>query len=181
MSVSNDSELNHRIRQAAPAFGIRLDAWQCLEGLSEQVLQGIICSGSGNQLDLALIDGGHGWPTVFLDFHYMNLMMNAGAVLVIDDLELHSVAELARFLTRQPEWEWISTAPTEKTIAIRKLSDSKEYPDWGGQPYIAERLSAQYSIAECELGNPPSVQDPRGHSGGNGWFGLRRFAEARRR
>jgi hypothetical protein len=47
----------------------------------------------------------------------------------------------------------MATAPSEKTIAIRKLTDSLHLPDWGGQPYIVEQSSKQQlGIAHYNLG-----------------------------
>ena len=47
---------------------------------------------------MALIDGGHGWPTVFVDFCYMNAMLFRNGILIIDDVQLHSIKELGKLL-----------------------------------------------------------------------------------
>ena len=152
-SVANDQDVYTRIRSVAPEYGVPLSAWNPLEGRSEEVLLRLVCSGTFEPIDLALIDGGHGWPTVFLDFHFLNLMMHKGSILLLDDIELHSVGELARFLTRQPDWEWVGAGPSEKTIALRRLSESALFPDWGGQPYIVEALSKQqFGLQHYNLG-----------------------------
>jgi hypothetical protein len=49
--------------------------------------------------DLALIDGWHNWPTLMVDFFYINFMLKNGGFLMLDDVELHSVAELYRFIS----------------------------------------------------------------------------------
>ena len=54
------------------------------------------------RFDVALIDGGHGWPTVFVDFCYANMMMRSGSVLLLDDIQIYAVGELARLLEQQP-------------------------------------------------------------------------------
>jgi hypothetical protein len=87
---------------------------------------------------VALIDGGHGWPTVFVDFCYLNVMLRPSGVLVLDDLQLHSVAELARMLTLQPGWE-LAMEVGDKTVAFRKTQDADYLPDHAGQPYIRLR------------------------------------------
>ena len=56
-------------------------------------------------LDFALIDGGHGSPTPFLDFFYATHMLKQGGYIMVDDVQLHSVKELARLLAQQPGFE----------------------------------------------------------------------------
>jgi len=85
-----------------------------------------------------LLDGGHGWPTVFVDFCYLNRMLKKDGLLILDDLQLHSVAELGRLVLLQPGWV-IDTEISSKTIAFRKTNDREYLPDFGGQPYLSLR------------------------------------------
>ncbi len=141
ITIAPDEELRQRIISAAREYGVSLEAWTYLDVRSEVALPRL--AADGGRFDIALIDGGHGWPTPFVDFCYLNQMMGMGATLILDDLQLHSVGELARLLVRQWDWERISDAPSQKTIALRKLSEEPFLPDWGGQPYIVERSSGQ--------------------------------------
>ena len=106
-------EVRQRIEEAAAGFGINLDSWTYLEERSEIALPRL--ADAGTRVDVALIDGGHGWPTPFVDFCYLNRMLGQGGTLILDDLQLHTVGELARLLTYQHGWERISDAPSGKT------------------------------------------------------------------
>ena len=49
-----------------------------------------------NRFDVGLIDGSHNWPSVFVDFCYINTMLPAGGTLFVDDIHLYSVSQLFR-------------------------------------------------------------------------------------
>jgi len=90
--------------------------------------------------DVGIIDGGHGWPTVFVDFCYLHAILRPRGLLLVDDIQLHSVAELARFLQEDPGFELVTTLAGGKALVFRKLRDQRFLPDFGGQPYI-QRMS----------------------------------------
>ena len=91
---------------------------------------------SGFRADLALIDGGHGWPTVFVDFCYINMMLKKDAYLIIDDNQLYSVRQLSQLLKYQPGWEVTYSSSNGKLIIFQKKTDEKFLPDFYEQPYI---------------------------------------------
>jgi len=49
-------------------------------------------------LDLALIDGAHGFPFPHLDYYYLYRHLTPGGLLVLDDVQLRAVNDLFRFL-----------------------------------------------------------------------------------
>jgi hypothetical protein len=85
-------------------------------------------------LDFALIDGGHGWPTVFVDFCYTFFALKRGGVLAIDDTNLYSVNQLVLLLKNQPDFELIGNY--QKLAVFRKKLDKRFLPDFGAQPFI---------------------------------------------
>jgi len=97
------------------------------------------------QLDLALIDGGHGWPTVFVDFCYINAMLRNGCVLIIDDVQLHSIKELARLLVKD-ETRFLIVRDLGKSLVFKKLTDERFLPEWNGQPYIVEQTNRYHTL-----------------------------------
>jgi precorrin-6B methylase 2 len=141
VTIAPDRKLRERIEEAAGRYGISTESWTYLEERSETALPRL--ADAETRIDVALIDGGHGWPTPFVDFCYLNRMLGHGGTLILDDLQLHTVGELARLLTHQHGWERISDAPSRKTIALRKLNDEPYLPDFGGEPYIVTRSSGQ--------------------------------------
>lgn len=86
----------------------------------------------------AFIDGDHGWPSVFVDFCYINMLLKKGGILVLDDCQYHSVRELLNLLAEDPEWELLEISG--QLAALKKLSHEKHY--WGaGRNYLRKRTS----------------------------------------
>jgi hypothetical protein len=80
-------------------------------GLSEWLLPQLAAQTREKKapLSFGLIDGAHNWPTAFVDFCYINCYINfmlcQGGYLMIDDVQPHSVEELARLLVEEPDFE----------------------------------------------------------------------------
>ena len=104
------------------------------------------------QFDFALIDGNHGWPTVFVDFWYCNMLVRKGGFVMLDDVQLHSVKELARFLAEEPSFAIV--LDLGKALVFEKNTDEIMTREWLEQPYIA-RLSDEYQ----KWRNPNSLFD----------------------
>lgn len=102
------------------------------------------------RFDVALIDGAHQWPNVFVDFCYLNLMLGAGGLLLVDDVNLHSIAELSRLLEQQPGFEL--RHDLEKLQVWEKTDDEPFLPDHSEQPYIMERTRAAAQPAPVAAG-----------------------------
>jgi hypothetical protein len=89
------------------------------------------------RFDIALVDGGHGWPTAFVDLCYLNLMLRQGGLLVLDDVQLHSIAEISRLLRKQPGFEL--RHDFLKLQVWEKTTDEPFLPDHAREPYIVAR------------------------------------------
>jgi hypothetical protein len=89
-----------------------------------------------NRFQVGLIDGSHNWPSVFVDFCYINMMMPAGGTLFVDDIHLYSVSQLFNLLLLQEEFEHV--AVDDKMATFRKLVDRPFLPEWNGEPYVAK-------------------------------------------
>jgi hypothetical protein len=88
-------------------------------------------------LHFGLLDGGHNWPTVFVDFCYINYMLREGGYLMIDDVQLHSVKELARLLAEEPGFEL--ALDIGKSLIFRKTTADRHLGEWNASPYIRRR------------------------------------------
>ena len=93
----------------------------------------------GTTIDLALIDGSHGWPTVFVDFCYVYAMLRKGGVVIVDDIQLHSVKELARLLTADTE-RFHLLKDLGKSLVFEKMKNERFLPDWNDLPYPRRAL-----------------------------------------
>ena len=72
---------------------------------------------------------------VMIDFFYINTMMKKGGFLLIDDIDLHSVAELTRLLSYQTK-DFRLTAELGKLRVFEKLTDAPTLGWWEMQPYV---------------------------------------------
>ncbi len=142
-SIAPDAELFHRINSACNSIGINAAPLDNVEARSEDALPDFAkeLEQSDCELDFCLIDGGHGWPTVFVDFCYFNRVLKVGGFLMIDDTQLFSVEELSNFLIEDPCFE-VHTV-MRKSILFRKTRSLRYLPDFGAQPYIMRKSKAK--------------------------------------
>jgi hypothetical protein len=63
-------------------------------------------------------------------------MMKKGGYLLVDDIDLHSVAELSRLLSYQTT-DFRVAADLGKLKVFEKLTDVPSLGWWGKQPYVA--------------------------------------------
>jgi len=153
-TVAHEPDLFDRIMSFCDDKGVPTGVLQCEIGRSEIRLPQLAAKmeAAGDTVDLALIDGGHGWPTVFVDFCYMNAMLRRDGLMIVDDVQLHSVKELARLLSDHPHFELVGQLASEKTLIFRKLVDHRFLNDFGSQPYIMARTRS-----DAEAGRKTSL------------------------
>lgn len=133
VSVDPDGGLEQRLRDWAVTNELPIERLEYINGYSELHLPGV--AARGLQADICMIDGGHGWPTVFVDFCYMNMCLKQGGFLVIDDVHLYSVAQLLQLLKKQPGWT-VCHKVTAKTVILRKDNQRSLMPDFSEQPFV---------------------------------------------
>ena len=109
VSICPDPALHKRILAYCDQHHIDYSQLDYRQEFSEWMLPEIARSvrQGAPRFDVAFMDGGHGWPTVFVDFCYMNYVLPKGGLLVTDDIQLHSVKELCRLLDEQPGFRCI--------------------------------------------------------------------------
>jgi hypothetical protein len=135
LSICPEEQLFQRIIQYCEDKGMDHSALETRTTFSQFALPEIFRT--GETFDFALVDGAHGWPLVMVDFCYMNAMLRKGALLMIDDVQLHSIAELMRLLDEQPGFT--RACDLGKSVIYAKLTDDPFLPEWVGQPYIVRR------------------------------------------
>ncbi len=153
VAICPDATLFDRIRVYCVMRGIGLEPLDARVDLSEWQLPGLAEETRGTEptLDLAIIDGGHNYPQVFLDFFYANFMLKRGGFLLVDDLQLHPCKELGRMLAEQPDFE--AVLDLGKSMLFRKTTAARDLGDWSGSPYVA-RLSEE----NMRLPNPFALE-----------------------
>lgn len=99
-------------------------------------------------LDLVLIDGGHGFPTPFIDFFYTSKFLKRGGLLVIDDVHLWTGKVLKEFLSTEKEWGLKETF--KKTVVFAKLAEWT-VKEWDHQPFTLAHSDLSAPDAENQM------------------------------
>ncbi len=143
VSIAPEAQLFDRIRSYCAAEGISVGSLEAHVDGSEWVLPKMAAELRMKSpiFDFALIDGCHNWPMVFVDFCFANQMLKTGGYIMIDDVQLHSVKELARMLSEQPGFEL--ALDLGKSLVFRRTSDNSG-GDWAKIPYIVRKTN-EYS------------------------------------
>ncbi len=147
MSIAPDKELFDRILSYCRVKAIAADTLEAHVDGSEWVLPMLALGARAEppMFDFVLIDGCHNWPLVFLDFFYANYLLKPGGYLMIDDLQLHSVKELARLLSEQPGFE--TALHLGKSRIFRRVSSARSLGEWTELPYIVRRSEEYRRLA----------------------------------
>jgi hypothetical protein len=139
ISIAPDEQLFERIRGFCKQNSIFCDVLEAHVEGSQWVLPRLATDNRQAEplLDFALIDGCHGWPTCFVDLEYVNEMLKPDGYLLIDDTELHSVKEMARFLMEEPGFSL--ALDLDKSLIFQKRTAARHFGEWIDQPYIVRR------------------------------------------
>ncbi|MCD6116254.1 class I SAM-dependent methyltransferase [bacterium] len=120
------------IRDYALRKDISLDHVHFIVDYSQNVLPTL----EQEDLDLVLIDGGHGYPIPAIDWFYTAPMLKINGVVIIDDVQLWTGLELKRFLAEEESWKFVRNFA--RSTAYEKVG--QEYArEWTFQPYIIRR------------------------------------------
>lgn len=92
---------------------------------------------SDPEFDLVLIDGGHGFPTPFIDWFYSAGLLKTGGYLIIDDIQLPVVFSLYQFLCSHPHWR-ITKNYVWQSAVFQKISPHAGhcFEDWYTQTWL---------------------------------------------
>src|SRR5258708_6404046 len=99
LCVSPNEYSVQRIKEFCATHRISTDRLQFTMTPSDVALPRL----NGLELDLELIDGGHGFPIPFLDWHYTAQLLKVGGYLIVDDTQLWTGQVLKDFPPTQPE------------------------------------------------------------------------------
>jgi hypothetical protein len=113
---------------------------------SQQALPGL----ESAPLDLVLIDGGHGFPTPYIDWFYTAGKLKKGGFLLVDDVWVWSCQILRDFLIEQPHWEFV-TEYEGRTAVFRKIEDGSEWLEWTQQPRVARGGRLKWIKGDLQL------------------------------
>lgn len=131
--VTPIEEERRKIEAYCREQGVATDRLSFLIGYSHLVLPALL---DRAQLDLVLIDGGHGFPIPFVDWLYCAPRVRLGGVVIVDDTQLWTGAVLRDFLAADPDWKLDTRF--ERGAAFTKINEYRE-KEWNEQPYVLSR------------------------------------------
>lgn len=82
------------------------------------------------RVDLAYIDGNHSFPIPLLDWHYVDLRLRKDGLLLVDDMQIRSVALLTDYLATEESYELHLSLGN--TSVWRKVRESRTW-GWSAQ------------------------------------------------
>ena len=123
-----------RIRDYCALRGISLQNVDFRVDLSTNVLPNF----GPRELDLALIDGCHGFPTPFMDWYFMASALKVGGMLIVDDVQIWTGRVLKDFLVSEPEWKLVEPS-SDKTAIFVKEHHYHPWKEFEQQLYVVRQ------------------------------------------
>jgi predicted O-methyltransferase YrrM len=122
-----------RIEAACRAERIDTSALRFEIGFSQDVLPQLAIA----PLDVALIDGGHGFPVPAVDFQFIAPKLKVGGLLLIDDVDLWTGAMIVDFLKGEKDWR-LERILRGRTAIVRLLNAYAPH-EWVRQPTVVSK------------------------------------------
>jgi predicted O-methyltransferase YrrM len=112
-----------------------------------------------SNLDLVLLDGKHAFPWPMVDWFFTADRLKRGGLMLLDDVQMRSVAVLAEFMAADPGWEFVRSF-SGKTLAFRKVIEKALDVAWHMQPW---------TVGSSFSGSPGILRRIRGRVGRTLW------------
>jgi len=133
-AVTPDGDELERIRHFCEKREVPIDGLIAIQGSSDRVLPHL-----EESYDVALIDGCHGFPSVYIDWYYLVDRLEVGGLLLVNATALYTVKTLVEFMTEDPCWDKV--AEFDGSAAFRKLVHGGHKREWNQQPFVESRSS----------------------------------------
>jgi hypothetical protein len=143
--VTPEKEEVERITEYAVTHDISLAAVTFEVGPSHRVLPNLT-----GEIDLAFVDGCHGFPMPTIDWFYAGSLLREGGLMIIDDLQLPASRSLMAYL--REDARWAPVAGDDKWSAHRKLFAGDLAEEFIVQPFFTVREPGWRGIARQVLG-----------------------------
>jgi hypothetical protein len=130
-TISPDPSEHELVREYCHRIGVDTSRLTFIDGFSDEVLPELL--NKGTALDLAFIDGAHGFPYPVVDWHYVSRMLEVGGRLVLDDIPIPAIAVAYQYMVSESCWE-IERLLDGRAAAVR-LAQPMQAEDWTTQPY----------------------------------------------
>lgn len=124
-----------RIRSYCAERGISLESVTFIAEPSEFALPALSCSG----IELALIDGRHGFPAPFIDWFYITERLADRGLIIIDDLQIWCCDLLKQYVVSEG---WRLVHEDMRAAIVEKPPGSNHRWEWIGQKFVTDRSMA---------------------------------------
>lgn len=104
----------------------------------------------GDDFDLALIDGRHGFPLPAVDYLYLAPHLAVGGHLLIDDVDIWTGAMVVAVLKREEGWSYEGKL-ARRTAVFRKTGPF-EAREWCHQPTVVSRSRVSRALRQSRNG-----------------------------
>jgi len=130
VAVTPDTDEEARVRAACLELDVSSERVSFQVGYSHDVLPRL--SDQAPALDLALLDGAHGFPYPILDWWNISPLLKVGGRMLLDDAYMPPVAVVLDHARSSRAWE-VEHAVSYRTVVLRKLADELPPFDWQGE------------------------------------------------
>jgi precorrin-6B methylase 2 len=130
-AISPDPDEHGRIRAYCERVGLDHGSVTFVEARSDQVLPTLAPEQS---VDAVFIDGDHSFPYPIVDWHYLNMCLRVGGLLVADDIRAAAVGVIIRNMLDNPNWEMLEVADRD-AAAFRKLGHQLTFEHFLQDPF----------------------------------------------
>jgi hypothetical protein len=137
-AVTPDPAEESRIRATCASLGIDSSGAHFRIGPSHEVLPGL----EQHPLDLALIDGAHGFPYPVIDWWAIAPRIRVGGRVLLDDAYMPPVTMILDGLRGDPSWE-VEGAVGYRTVILRRTGTGLPHFDWDGRG-VGGRMTFRY-------------------------------------
>jgi Methyltransferase domain len=138
VAVTPDPDEEARVRAACRELGISSDRVSFEVGYSHDVLPRL----SERTLDLALLDGAHGFPYPILDWWNIAPRLKVGGRVLLDDAYMPPVAVVLDYARSSRAWD-VEPAISYRTVVLRKVAEELPPFDWEGER-LGGRMTFRY-------------------------------------
>jgi hypothetical protein len=132
-AISPDGREHERVLGYCRDNGIDASRVTFIEGLSDDVLPALLSR--ERTLDVAFIDGAHGFPFPEVDWFYVTRALKVGGKLVMDDISIPAVTPLFHHMRLEDHWR-VDEILDDRAGAFTLLAEPPP-EDWRGQRFNA--------------------------------------------
>lgn len=133
ITISPDMDIKPRIDQSIMDFNLDSSVLDYIEEVGETALP--FLANELPYLDMALLDGGHGYTSVFVQFYFMNKILKKEGYIIVDDIQLKPPRLLNDLLCESASYNLVET--NKKTAIFQKLCDESHVSSHFGQNDIS--------------------------------------------